>query len=115
MVLPRPRGHLITEQRNPRSSELDRLSVREILELINAEDATIAAAVKGAIPRIERFVERVAKAIADYETDRPGTILMDKARAAIKAMKDLTPEMSTALLYYGWHAAIDAALEEPEE
>ena len=63
MVLPRPRGHLITEQRNPRSSELDRLSVREILELINAEDATIAAAVKGAIPRIEQFVERVAKAL----------------------------------------------------
>lgn len=63
MVRPRPRGHLITEHRNPRSSELDRLSVREILELINAEDATIAAAVKGAIPRIERFVERVAAAL----------------------------------------------------
>ncbi len=63
MVPPRPRGHLITEHRNPRSRELDRLSVRGILELINAEDATVAAAVKGAIPRIERFVERVAAAL----------------------------------------------------
>lgn len=61
---PQFRGHLITEQRNPRSMDLDRLSVREVLELINAEDATVAAAVQAAIPRIEQFVDRAVTALA---------------------------------------------------
>ena len=59
MNIPRRRGHLITEQRNPRSEDLDRKSVAEILALINDEDATVSGAVRQALPRIEAFVERV--------------------------------------------------------
>jgi N-acetylmuramic acid 6-phosphate etherase len=53
------RGHLITEHRNPRSEELDRLSVTEVLELINEEDSTVPVAVRQALPRIAIFVEQV--------------------------------------------------------
>lgn len=55
------RGHLITEHRNPRSEELDRLSVMEVLELINEEDSTVPAAVRRALPRIAAFVEKVVQ------------------------------------------------------
>lgn len=59
--VPRRRGHLITERRNPRSEELDRLSVMEVLELINDEDAAVPGAVRKALPRIAEFVERVVQ------------------------------------------------------
>ena len=58
---PRRRGHLITEYRNPRSEELDRMSVMEVLELINDEDAAVPGAVRKALPRIAEFVERVVQ------------------------------------------------------
>ena len=38
--------NLTTEAANPDSADLDRLSSIELVRLINAEDATIAAAVK---------------------------------------------------------------------
>jgi N-acetylmuramic acid 6-phosphate etherase len=53
------RGHLITERRNPRSENLDQLSVVEILALINEEDSTVPLAVHKALPRIAAFVEHV--------------------------------------------------------
>lgn len=56
------RGHLATEQRNPRSEELDRLSIGETLALINSEDQSIAGAVQAALPRIETFTEAVVNA-----------------------------------------------------
>ena len=58
---PRRRGHLITEYRNPRSEELDRMSVMEILELINDEDAAVPGAVRKALPRIAEFGERLVR------------------------------------------------------
>ncbi len=53
---------LTTEARNPRSTHLDRMSVREILETINAEDRQVAEIVGGEIPHIEAAVERVVAA-----------------------------------------------------
>jgi len=61
MDIPKRRGHLITERRNPRSEELDRMSVREILELINDEDATVPGAVRKVLPRIAEFAEHVVR------------------------------------------------------
>ena len=57
------RGHLTTEQRNPRSTDLDSMSVAEVLALINAEDASIAGAVAAALPQIESFVNRTVVAL----------------------------------------------------
>lgn len=53
-----------TEARNPRASGLSSLSTRALLELINDEDATVAAAVPRALPAIERAVEAVVAALA---------------------------------------------------
>jgi N-acetylmuramic acid 6-phosphate etherase len=57
-------GTLPTEQRNPRSLTLDRLSTRGILRLINAEDRRVPAAVAREIPSIARAVDAVVRAIA---------------------------------------------------
>lgn len=57
------RGKLLTEQRLQASSNLDILSTRQVLELINQQDAAVPAAVQHAIPQIEQFVSEVAAAI----------------------------------------------------
>ncbi len=51
-----------TESRNPRASMLATMSSREILELMNDEDATVAAAVRLALPAIERAADAIAAA-----------------------------------------------------
>ena len=51
---------LITEQPNTRTEKIDRASVEEALRLLNAEDATVAAAVAREIPEIARLVEIAA-------------------------------------------------------
>ena len=52
-----------TEQRNARSQGLDLLPAREILRIINREDATVAAAVARELPRIARAVDAIVRAI----------------------------------------------------
>lgn len=54
---------LRTEQSNPVATDLDQKSALEIATLINAEDATIAAAVRRALPQIARAIDEVAAAI----------------------------------------------------
>ena len=54
-----------TESRNPRAKNLSALPTREILELLNDEDATVPAAVRGAIPAIERAVDLVVPALRE--------------------------------------------------
>jgi len=53
-----------TEARNPRAKALSSLSTRELLELMNDEDATVPGAVRDAIPEIERAVEIIAGALS---------------------------------------------------
>ncbi len=57
-----PRGHLMTEQHNPKSRALDAMSVAEAFDLMNAEDARVAAAVAKAKRQIVRAVRLVAEA-----------------------------------------------------
>ncbi len=52
--------HLTTESRNPASEHLDGLSPLEIVELINAEDAKVAAAVAVEAGSIARAIETIA-------------------------------------------------------
>ena len=51
-----------TEARNPKASRLDTLTTREILELMNDEDSTVPAAVRRALPEIERATEEIVAA-----------------------------------------------------
>jgi len=55
-------ANLTTEQRNPRSMDIDARSTREILEIINEEDKTVPYAVEKEIPYIEKAVEHIVKA-----------------------------------------------------
>jgi N-acetylmuramic acid 6-phosphate etherase len=52
-----------TEQRNPRTLEIDQRSALEILRLLNAEDATVAEAVSHALPELALVVDWVVAAI----------------------------------------------------
>jgi len=47
---------LLTEKRNPKTKEIDKLSPKEILHLINEEDKKVLRAVRKAIPDIEKVV-----------------------------------------------------------
>jgi N-acetylmuramic acid 6-phosphate etherase len=53
---------LKTEQRNPRSRGLDKKSTREILQLLNNEDARVATAVSRELPKIAQAVDAIVKA-----------------------------------------------------
>ena len=57
-------GKLTTEKRNPLSENIDTLSTKEILTLINEEDQKIAEAVKAVIPEIEKAVDLTVSAIS---------------------------------------------------
>lgn len=52
----------LTEQRNPRSMRIDQMSSLEIVDLINAEDRLVAAAVSDERERIARAVDLVVDA-----------------------------------------------------
>ena len=55
---------LTTEQANPESATIDQMNSLEIVNLINREDAKIAAAVRIALPKIAEAVDVIAEAIA---------------------------------------------------
>jgi len=49
----------LTEIENPRTVNIDQVSTLEALQLINAEDAQVAAAVSTELPKIAEVIERV--------------------------------------------------------
>jgi N-acetylmuramic acid 6-phosphate etherase len=61
MNLPPDRSHLSTEQRNPRSAALHTLDAGGLVQLMNAENRTVFAALDAAAPALTAF-------IADIET-----------------------------------------------
>ena len=52
-------GRFLTEQRNPRTMELDRLPLAEALRIVNDEDAKVAGAVRAVLGDVERAVELI--------------------------------------------------------
>ncbi len=55
---------LTTEESNPNTRDIDRLSTLDALRLMNAEDAKVAAAVQAALPDIARAAETIVAALA---------------------------------------------------
>jgi len=51
--------HLLTEQPNPASADIDAVSTEEMLRIINAEDRKVAEAVGREIPAIARAVDAI--------------------------------------------------------
>jgi N-acetylmuramic acid 6-phosphate etherase len=56
-------GRLATEQPNRASAGLDLKSALEVARVINAEDATVAAAVRRALPQIAHAIDLIANAL----------------------------------------------------
>ncbi len=59
------RSDLKTEQQNPASYRIDEKAIREILEVINREDQTIALKVSEVIPEIEKTVQLTTTALRE--------------------------------------------------
>ena len=59
---PAKMASLLTEQRNPRSMGVDRMSTREILELIHSEDLQAYRAIDSELGHIEEAVELIVQA-----------------------------------------------------
>ena len=58
------RGYLLTEQVNPHSQNLDKLSCLEIVELFNREDENAISAVAAAKIPLAEAIERTAAALS---------------------------------------------------
>lgn len=56
-------NYLDTEQRNQNTKNIDQLSTLEVLEKINAEDATVPVAIKKVLPVIEKIVDLAYTAV----------------------------------------------------
>ncbi len=54
-----------TESRNPKARGIESFTTRQILELMNDEDAAVPTAVRAALPRVERAVDAIVGAIAN--------------------------------------------------
>jgi N-acetylmuramic acid 6-phosphate etherase len=50
-----------TEQRNPKTMELDTMTAEQLVRVMNEEDATVASAVARELPQIAAAVERIAQ------------------------------------------------------
>lgn len=59
------RGHFLTEQRNPRSTHIDRASIDDAFDILNAEDARVPAAVAAAKADIVLAISLVSEALAN--------------------------------------------------
>lgn len=60
---PADRGHLLTEQSNPRSAQLDQLSSLELVDLFNHEDQRALEAIAGARIALAAAVDAAAAAL----------------------------------------------------
>lgn len=56
-------SNLATEQRNPKSTNIDFLSIQEILKIINEEDKLVPQAVEKELPYIEKAVDKIVEAL----------------------------------------------------
>ena len=110
-----------TEARNPRARRLSSMSTREILELLNDEDATVPAAVRRALPEIERAVELVVASLAKgghlfYVGAGTSGRLGVLDASEMPPTFGVDPEMVTGIIAGGDHAlrmSIEGAEDKP--
>ncbi len=109
----------LTEQRNPRSGDIDRMSPLQIVELINDEDRGVAEAVRKVAPAIARAME-----IAEDSFRRGGRLIYVGAgtsgRLGVLDASEMPPSYRTdpsmiqGVIAGGW-AALRIAQEGAED
>lgn len=109
----------LTERRNPRSADLDRLATVDLLLLMNDEDACVAGAVRAVVPQVARATDELAARIA-----RGGRLLLFGAGtsgrlAALDAAEwpptfSVPPEWARAFIA-GGPSALTRAVEGAED
>jgi N-acetylmuramic acid 6-phosphate etherase len=112
----------ITEQDNPRSQNLSSLSTIEIVALMNAEDATVAAAVKSVLgdvaKAIDEIVERLRKGgrlfyIGTGTSGRLGVLDASECPPTF----GVSPELVQGVIAGGYdacHRAVEASEDDAE-
>ena len=117
--MPTPLASLMTESRNPASSNIDTLSTLEILKVINAEDKKVALAVELALPEITQAVDLISAAFHNN-----GRLIYCGAgtsgRLGILDASECPPTFGTPAeqvmaLIAGGHKAILTAVENAED
>jgi len=114
-----PKESRLTEQRNPASKNLDRMTARETVELMNREDRKVALAVGREIPAIAQAVDAIVAGI------RKGGRLIyvgagSSGRMAVLDAAECQPTFGTApelvqALIAGGGRAITQAVEGAED
>jgi N-acetylmuramic acid 6-phosphate etherase len=108
-----------TEDRNPASVHIDRIPTIEVLQLLNAEDATVPTAVSAVLPELARLVDDAVvriRAGGGVHYFGAGT----SGRLAVLDAAELMPTFnSPAGLFTAHHAggsqALSAAIENVED
>ena len=73
-------NHLTTERRNEKTMNLDTLSTRELLQIMNEEDHKVPEAVKEAIPQIEAAVKAIIASSPNFLANRNSRAVLRPAR-----------------------------------
>jgi N-acetylmuramic acid 6-phosphate etherase len=113
-------NELSTERCNPASTNIDCLEPLEIVQIMNAEDARVAAAVQAELPRIATAIERIAERMG---TEGGRLIYLGagtSGRLGVLDASECPPTFSTPPeLVVGWIAggtdALTSAVEELED
>ena len=112
----------ITEQENPRTTNLSSLSAQEIAELINSEDSLVADAVSQVIPEISKAIEVIAQRLSGkgrlfyVGTGTSGRLgVLDAAECP--PTFGVTPDLVQAIIAGGYEAcyrAVEASEDDAE-
>ncbi len=113
----------ITEQANPKTKDIDRLSTLEIVTLINEEDRTVAEAIAGALKDVARAVDLIVKRL-----DAGGRLIYvgtgTSGRLGVLDASEcpptfgVTPDLVRGVIAGGHealHQAIETAEDDPEQ
>jgi N-acetylmuramic acid 6-phosphate etherase len=112
----------ITEQENPKTSNLSSLSSREIVQLMNDEDALVALAIQEVLPEVARAVEAVAARLMQggrlfyIGTGTSGRLgVLDAAECP--PTFGVSPELVQAIIAGGYdacHRAVEASEDDEQ-
>jgi N-acetylmuramic acid 6-phosphate etherase len=103
-----------TEQRNPRTAEIDIVPTEEVLRLLNAEDATVPGAVAGALPVLALVVDTVVERVragGRVHYFGAGT----SGRMAVLDAAEVVPTFGLDGVFVAHHAGGDRALSTAVE